>query len=184
MATVAQGKKVPGVPIASPDGTVRRGLWWVHKPGEGTVTRLGLFVTLSAFLLYACHRWFYHWTFARDLLGRWLEALQWRGLIDWAYMPSVQWSISWVGVAVLGLGGGLLMYYYLYVKPKSAEFLVQTDLELRKVTWPRITPWFKVESPVWGATYVVLIVVVLLALYVFGVDWIFTFLADRAFYRG
>jgi preprotein translocase subunit SecE len=87
-------------------------------------------------------------------------------------------------VAVLGLGGGLMMYYYLYVKPKSAEFLVQTDLELRKVTWPRITPWFKVESPVWCATYVVLIVVVLLALYVFGVDWVFTFLADRAFYRG
>jgi preprotein translocase subunit SecE len=184
MATVAQEKKAPTPSPASPDGTARRSLLRVYKPGEGTVTRLGLFVTLAAFLLYACQRWFYHWTFFRDLLGRWLEALQWRGLVDWAYLPTVQRSISWGGVAVLGFGGGLILYYYLYVKPKSAEFLVQTDLELKKVTWPRITPWFKIETPVWGATYVVLIVVVLLALYVFGVDWVFTLLAERAFYRG
>jgi preprotein translocase subunit SecE len=184
MATVVQEKKAPGPSPASPNGAARPGRWRVYKPGEGTVTRLGLFITMSAFIFYACHRWFYNWTFFRDVVGRWLEPLHWRGLVDWAYEPTAHRVISWAGVLGLGLGGGLLLYYYLYVKPKSSEFLVQTDLELRKVTWPRITPWFKVETPVWGATYVVLLVVVLLALYVFGVDWVFTFLADRAFYRG
>lgn len=184
MATVAQEKKAPGPSPAGPDGSTRRGLWKVHKPGEGAVTRLGLFVTMAAFLFYACHRWYYHWTYFRDVLGRWLEALQWRGILNWAFDPQIQRAISWAGVLVLGVGGGALLYYYLYVKVKTAEFLVQTDMELRKVTWPKITPWFKINTPVWGATYVVLIVVVLLAAYVFAVDWVLTWLADTAFYSG
>jgi len=177
MATVAQEKKAPA-------SDARRGLWKVHKPGEGTVTRLGLFVSMAAFLFYACHRWFYHWTFFRDVLARWLESLEWRSLLNWAFDPQIQKVVSWAGVLVLGLGCGGLLYYYLYIKVRSAEFLVQTDMELKKVTWPRITPWFKVNTPVWGATYVVLIVVVLLGLFVFGVDWVLTWLADMAFYGG
>jgi len=182
MATVAQEEKAPSPSPTSPDGTSRRGLWRVHKPGEGTVTRLGLFVTLAAFLFYACQRWFYHWTFFRDLLGRWLEGLQWRGLVDWAYLPTIQRAISWGGVAALGLGGGLLLYYYLYIKPKSAEFLVQTNSELGKVTWPTSEPWFKPDTQLWGATYVVLVVVLALALYVYGVDLVLTWFAGKAFY--
>lgn len=182
MATVSQEKKAPNPSPASSDGTAQPGSWKVYKPGEGTVTRLGLFVSMALFLFYACQRWFYHWTYARDVLGRWLDNLHWRGLIGWSFDPQLHGVFSWGGVLALALIAGGLLYYYIYIKPKSAEFLVQTDLELRKVTWPKITPWFKVETPVWGATYVVLLVVVLLAFYVFGVDYVLTFLASKAFY--
>ena len=54
--------------------------------------------------------------------------------------------------------------------------------EMGKVTWPKISPWFKPETQVWGATYVVLIVVAFLTLYVFGVDMVLQAIANWAFY--
>ena len=60
--------------------------------------------------------------------------------------------------------------------------LIKTDTELGKVTWPKITPWFKSESLVWGSTYVVLIVVVALTVYVFGVDLVLQWISQKLFY--
>jgi preprotein translocase SecE subunit len=184
MATAVQDKRAPG-PSArpEPDAAARRGILPVYKPGEGTVTRLGLFVVLAAFVLYTAHHWFYSWSFLRNTLLKYLEYVGLGVLLNWTLDPGPQRFLALTGAGVVVGGGLLLCYYYLYVRPRSAEFLVQTDSELRKVTWPKISPWFKMETQVWGATYVVLIVVVLLALYVFGVDTILNFCAQWIFYR-
>ncbi len=50
------------------------------------------------------------------------------------------------------------------------------------MTWPKVSPWFKADTQVWGATYVVLIVVVALTLYVFGVDVVLQTIAQKLFY--
>jgi preprotein translocase SecE subunit len=183
MATAVQDKRAPGPSPAAPDASGRRGILPVYKPGEGTVTRLGLFVVAGAFVLYTAHHWFYNWSFLRNTLLKYLEYIGLGVLLNWTTDPGTQRVLSLAGAGGVVGGGLLLCYYYLYVKPRSAEFLIQTDSELRKVTWPKISPWFKMETQVWGATYVVLVVVVVLALYVFGVDTILNFLAQQVFYR-
>jgi preprotein translocase SecE subunit len=68
------------------------------------------------------------------------------------------------------------------VRRDSAEFLVKTDQELAKVTWPKVSPWFRPDTQVWGATYVVLIVIAMLTLYVLAADTVLEFLAKQAFF--
>jgi len=155
----------------------------VHKPGEGTITRLSLFAVATTFGLYSAHCWYYNWTAVRNfLIKNFLDPVGAGFLLNWSLELGPAKAVSLIGSMVLLLGGLLAAYYFLYVHVKTSEFLVQTDGELRKVTWPKVVPWFKPETQVWGATYVVLLVVVFLAVYVFAVDTVFNLLAQFAFY--
>ncbi|MCW8132718.1 MAG: preprotein translocase subunit SecE [Planctomycetota bacterium] len=155
------------------------GTFSVHKPGEGTATRLGMFVLALVFMIFSAHHWFYNWGSLREFASRYL-ALEFA--LGWT-IPYSKW-VSVSGAVAIFATGALVAYYYIYCKPRSAEFLVKTDVELAKVTWPKITPWFKADTEVWGATYVVLIVVAFLTVYVFGVDYILQLLAKLLFYSG
>jgi len=151
--------------------------------------RLSIFLIALAFLLYSGLHWYHYWTFLRDFLVNILV-----GLLSWFMRDqgSVRSTLEggsvvreWVaaGGALLIVGGGaLLAYYYIYVKVRLAEFLIQTDGEMHKVTWPDVTPWFRPTTKVWGSTYVVLIVVAGLAVFVFGVDYVLSTVAQWIFY--
>jgi preprotein translocase subunit SecE len=154
----------------------------VHKPGEGYATRLGMMAVVMAFVFFACHHWVYSWIFVRNFAASIFNAVGLGVLINWTTSVAVQKYISWGGAGVLALIGFMVGYYFIYVRRSSAEFMIKTDGEMAKVTWPAIQPWFKVETKVWGATYVVLIVVGLMTLYVFGVDMVLQFMADKLFY--
>lgn len=177
MQEKAQKKNSPSEDAPSGGG----GRFQVHKPGEGYATRLGTFVVSMLFVAYTCHHWFYGWTFLRNLIDRMFQAVGLR-ILGWSYDPIVARYISYVGVVVLLVTLGLLAFYIIYVRTRTAEFLVKTDGELAKVTWPKITPWFKPEAKVWGATYVVIIVLVVLTVYIMVVDRIFIFLSELLFY--
>ena len=154
-----------------------------HKPGEGYATRLGMMVVCMAYVGFACWHWYYQWVYLRNFVDGVLSAIGLSVLVSWTYPPAVSRAIALLGTfAVAGIGF-FFSYYFIYVKRASAEFLIKTDIELSKVTWPKITPWFKVESQVWGATYVVLIVVVLMTLYVFLIDIVLKLLSGTLFYR-
>lgn len=155
------------------------GTFTVHKPGEGSYTRLGLFVLSCVFVIFAAHHWYYNWGSLRDFATKYMGL---DFLVGWTIPYSKVVSI--VGAIAVCFSGAAVAYYYIYCKQRSAEFLVKTDVELGKVTWPKISPWFKMDTPVWGATYVVLIVVAFLTLYVFGVDFILQSLAKFLFYSG
>ena len=129
-----------------------------------------MFVVCILFTIFTCHHWFYNWILLRDFLMSALEFLGIQGLLSWTRSGASQFTISSFGAAVIFGLGLLIGYYYIYIKVRTAEFLVNTDAELKKVTWPKITPWFKPDTHVWGATYVVLIVVAALTLFVLGVD--------------
>lgn len=143
--------------------------------------RLGMFVLCILFTAFTCHHWYFNWVLLRDVFLSAFESMGIPGLLAWTRPLDVQFWISIVGTAVLFGLGLLIGYHYIYVKTRSAEFLVQTDAELKKVTWPNITPWFKSDTKVWGATYVVLIVVTAFTLYILVVDKILTFGADFLF---
>jgi preprotein translocase subunit SecE len=148
----------------------------VYKPGEGYATRLGLMVVIFAYMIFAARQWYYNWVFIRNVF----ESIGLGFLTNWT--ANVQGTVQVAGTAVVALTGMLLGYYYIYIKPQTAEFLIKTDTELGKVTWPKISPWFKADTQVWGATYVVLIVIGVLTLYVFSVDVILKRIADFIFY--
>ncbi len=154
-----------------------------YKPREGYATRLGGMVVLSAFVAFACYRWYYGWSAIHDLIGRFFRPIGLAFLVDWVdASPWYGEAIGFGGAILTGTIGFLVSYYYIYAKPRTAEFLIRTDGELRKVTWPKYEPWFKPDTEVWGATYVVLIVVLGLTLYIYGVDWVLQALARTVFY--
>ena len=162
-----------------------RGGLQAYKPGDGHATRLGIMAVVMAYVAFACYHWFYNWVFLRNFFHESIfSKIYLSFLTKWTLNSSVEAYIAYGGAAVIAAAGFATGYYFIYVKKASAEFLIKTDNELAKVQWPKMTPWFKAESPVWGATYVVLIVVVGMTLYVFGVDLILQAISQQIFYGG
>ena len=98
----------------------------------------------------------------------------------WALDKGYEWplprigahQLHWgeVGAALLVIVATLIAYRICFVRQGSSDFLVETEIELRKVTWPEYKPWFKADTELWGSTYVVIVVVVALTLFIFLVD--------------
>jgi preprotein translocase SecE subunit len=143
-----------------------------------------MMAVLMAYAAFACHHWFYNWADLRNLFDGMVRGTFLGFLTNWMYDPAAMRYISGIGTALLAGAMFLISYYYVYVKPATAEFLIKTDTELAKVTWPKATPWFRMDTQVWGATYVVLIVVLLMTVFVFGIDMILQWAANYLFYGG
>lgn len=173
-----EGKGRGGIQPAA----ARRG-FQAYRPGDGYATRLGMMVVIASYVLFACYHFYYGWVFIRDFAHKIFNAI-WLGFLTrWMSNPELTGTIAMVGTGIVAGVGLLFGYYYIYVKPSSAEFLIKTDAELGKVSWPKVTPWFKPDTQVWGATYVVLIVVVFMTIFVFGIDMVFQWIAQWLFYR-
>jgi preprotein translocase subunit SecE len=170
-------------PSGKPAGEPSHSPFQVYKPGEGYVTRLGMLAVLMAFVGFACHHWYYNWVSIRNFLEPMCAAVKLGFLTDWTYGSAATQALASGGAALMAVAGFLTSYYYIYLKRSTADFLIKTDLELSKVTWPKISPWFKPETQVWGATYVVLIVIAALTLYIAGVDLVLRVLTDYLFYK-
>ncbi|HYG73500.1 MAG TPA: preprotein translocase subunit SecE, partial [Planctomycetota bacterium] len=158
------------------------GSFQVHKPGEGYATRLGMMVIVMAYTAFACHHFYYNWVWLRNFVDGILSSIWLGWMVSWTYDLTAAKIVAMGGTLLIAAVGFFVGYYFIYLKRSTAEFLIKTDVELSKVTWPKISPWFKMDTQVWGATYVVLIVVAALTLYVFGVDLILNQLAQWLFY--
>lgn len=71
------------------------------------------------------------------------------------------------GVVVVMIVGAGLIYWIVAVRPKSAEFLIATDGEMRKVNW---STWRDIR----GSTMVVIFASFLIAAGLFCVDFVFS----------
>jgi len=77
-----------------------------------------------------------------------------------------------VGVpAALGLVLGWVVFRLLHFPP-FVEFLIATEAEMNKVSWTS-------RADLYRATIVVLVTVAVMAVYLFGVDWLWSFLLQR-----
>jgi len=74
---------------------------------------------------------------------------------DWGF-PE-QYVQAGVGVIWTGILGGLL-YYLVWVKPRTVDFLVATEGEMKKVNW-------STRSEVIGSTIVVIMLSIVIALF-------------------
>jgi preprotein translocase subunit SecE len=174
VTTSAPEESRGGKPISEPPP--RSSSMAVYKPGEGYATRLGLMVVILAYVTFAARQWYYNWVF----IPKTLRSIGLGFLTDWT--ENYHTGMQWLGTCLVAGTGLLVGYFYIYIKRESAEFLIKTDTELGKVTWPKISPWFKPETQVWGATYVVLIVLGVMTAYVFGIDIVLKKIADWLFY--
>ena len=69
-------------------------------------------------------------------------------------------------VAIVIILGALMAYYFCATKPGTVEFLVATDMEMKKVNWSS-------RREILGSTWVVIAASILIAAALFGVDVVF-----------
>ncbi len=110
-----------------------------YKPGQGKWARGLTFAAIAAIALYGWWGW-RGFAINYTAVGRYL-------------VPS------------LVVAAGLWLAYRLVHYPRFADFLIATEAEMNKVSWPS---WRDVRT----ATIVVLALAALLAAFLFGVDWL------------
>ncbi len=80
------------------------------------------------------------------------------------------------GIPVLMMAGVALLMFWIVNRPKSADFLIATEGEMKKVSWSS-------RKEVIGSTKVVIVTTLIMAVVLFGVDsafiWLFQVLGIR-----
>jgi preprotein translocase SecE subunit len=78
------------------------------------------------------------------------------------YGLYVQAAVALVSIAI----GGFLLFYAVASKPRTCDFLIATEGEMKKVNWPT-------RREVIGSTWVVICCIVMFSLILFFSDYIF-----------
>ena len=122
------------------------GLFDIHKPGQGTYARvttavlLGLFAAFGLFELY--------------------------GAIE-AWEAKIAGVVSWKLVVVVAIAVAAAVAIGLIINSrKKVDFLIVTEAELRKVSWPT---WRQLRQQ----TIVVIVASLILGAIIFMADWLF-----------
>ena len=113
----------------------------IYKRGQGRYTRLG---TIIAVMFVA--------TIGAYLLSRELST------VSYVWVRYAVPTVVWLGIAALVL--------WLANRPASADFLIATESEMKKVSWSS-------RKEIIGSTKVVIIFMVVIASILFGVDFMF-----------
>ena len=125
----------------TPQGSLLR----TYKPGQGFWTRVGTGIGAGLVILFTVY-------FLHGKLPVWTP-LDRDGWLLYAILTAL--TLVLAGVA-----------WYLINRPKNAEFLIETDQEMKKVAWPT---WFELI----GSTRVVIIFMFFIAFVLFMYDVIF-----------
>lgn len=130
----------------SPEAEAPRGLFASYREDQGRHARMAAFWGVIFFLGFGCR-------FLHDLL------IQWPGLrapLGGIRIPVVGVDLTPAFlVSMLIFCAGVLLIHRWQQRPKVADLLIDTEAELKKVSWPK-------GSEVWNASVVVIISVVLL----------------------
>ncbi|MDZ4755165.1 MAG: preprotein translocase subunit SecE [Phycisphaerae bacterium] len=119
----------------------------IYKSGQGYYTRMG--TTIGAGLL--------------SLLGLW-----------WLWKYAIQIQIegvneNYVAAGICLLVGGVItgfLYYFVFSKPSTGDFLIATEGEMKKVNW-------STRREIFGSTGVVIGVMLVMTCFIYVVDLIF-----------
>jgi len=131
-----------------------------HKPGQGSLTRLTAWLILILVLALGAVE-LYSWIQRKDdgpILGLSLELFR--------SLPFVGVPLSWKFLICVGVFVGLLWLARMYMtRPATVDMLIETELEMKKVSWPTFD-----ESL--NATWVVILVTVTLTVALFFFDFV------------
>lgn len=140
-----------------------------HKPGQGILVRRLAFWSLFVMIVWG----------GQELYGNLIGTSWGKSLLfesgdarDAYIIPvldqslNVAFLVCWGIVAV----GGFLLFRMLN-KPRTAEFLIATDEELGKVTWPS-------RKDAWNSSVIVMVFVVFMAGFLLSADFLLGQLFD------
>ena len=89
------------------------------------------------------------------------------GVLDWRYVVHGPLIVL-----------AIMFAYSQFNRPKTADFLIETENELKnKVTWPS-------RKEEISASVVVVVTVLILSVFIFGVDYFMKLLSEGLFYPG
>ena len=75
-------------------------------------------------------------------------------------------------IALVAFAGGAFLIYRWVEKPKTADLLIETESELRKVTWPSV-------QEVVNSSVIVIVFVLFLMGFLAGADWLLARVTTR-----
>ncbi|GIW76505.1 MAG: hypothetical protein KatS3mg104_1568 [Phycisphaerae bacterium] len=149
------------------------GFFTIYKKGQGYWTRMG--TALGAALLLTVFAVFVY-TELKTRLPNWIHtpqpvenldanALAEVNRINAAAFAQAQQTANWVaaGVTSVLVLVGMIITWRIINKPSNVDFLIATDVEMKKVNWPTRTELI-------GSTRVVIFFVFLTALILFLID--------------
>lgn len=134
-----------------------------YKKGQGAITRRVAFWSLAALIVWGgqgLYTYVLGFDWAKKLLlssGSWNEGFE---LPVLGQRLDVAFLIGWGFVVV-----ALFALFRFLNRPKSADFLIETDTELSKVSWPT---W----KDAWNSTLVVMIFVLFFTAFLFFSDFL------------
>jgi len=142
-----------------------------YKQDQGRMARMAAFWSLAILIFYGCV------SLRDELAGRFPDALGGR-LWEGARIPvlGVDLSPAFL-IAVIICAGALILLYRWTESPKIADGLIDTESELRKVTWP------SVDEAVRSSIIVIVTVVVLMAILA-GADSLLSIWSSRVLTGG
>ena len=130
----------------------------LYKWPQGRVVRYIAAGVVLSFVGYAAYR-FYAWQ--SDWVLGWMAGVK---------VGNLALSVGVVGAVLLAAAGCVGAYVLAFAHPGVGEHLITVEGELRKVYWPKMKPWFSRQTELWGSTYVVIAVVVILSLFIYVAD--------------
>jgi preprotein translocase SecE subunit len=125
----------------------------IHKKGQGVWARSVAYVMGAALVLFGA--WALYGTINRAGEGH---------LID-SELPVIGFVSYYKVIALLVAGAGLYGLHMFLNKPRSVDQLIETEQEMRRVSWPTL-------REVWNAAIVVVFLTMLLAVIMSGFDWV------------
>ena len=90
---------------------------------------------------------------------------------------------GFIGAVVLLLGVSILFAWLALRSPRTCEYLIGMDDELRKVVWPATMPLFDPKTEAWGSTYVVIVCSVIFTIFIYATDWILQYVISYGLFQ-
>lgn len=129
-----------------------------YKKDQGRMVRMAVFWSVALLLFYGCGS-------LREVLSGKFTALSKPVFAAFPKLPVLGTSLSGgFMIAALVFCCAVVVAQRWIERPKNADLLIDTETELRKVTWPT-------GQEVFNSSIVVVVCVVLLMAFLAGADW-------------
>ena len=133
----------------------------MYKAGQGMPSRIGAMVVGALIAFYASYSWF-----------RW-HPFGVFGASESVLTPDFAISL------VLLIGIVVFFGWLVFKSPRSSEYLIDMDDELRKVVWPGVMPLFDPRTEAWGSTYVVIVCAIIFTVFIWVADMLLHLIIQR-----
>jgi preprotein translocase SecE subunit len=130
-----------------------------YKPDQGRMARMAVFWAGAALIFYGCKA-------LSETLSGVSETLAAPFSESFRRLPVVGVELTPAFlIAAVCFVGAVIVGRRLLERPKNADLLIETETELRKVTWPG-------AQEVFNSSLVVVVCVVVLMAFLAGADWL------------